>query len=64
MNECIEYLKSIKISSGLLIESTKKVGVKGLIIDMISLMKFYEEYVENAALAELPVYLLNQDPLE
>lgn len=64
LNECREYLEKLTISSGLLIDSTKKTGAKGLIIDITSLMMFYEEYVDNQLLSKVPVYLFNQDPLE
>lgn len=64
LKDSIEFLKKLTISSGLLIESSKKTGVKGLIIDMVTLMMFYEEYVGNGELSRIPVYMLNQDPLE
>lgn len=65
LTECKQYLATLKITSGLMINSNKKTGVKGLIIDITSLMMFYEEYVESQALlSNVPVHLLNQDPLE
>lgn len=64
LKNCIEYLKNLKCSTGLLIESRKKTGVKGLIIDIVTVMMLYEEYVETNVLPEIPAYLLNQDPLE
>lgn len=64
LKDSVEYLKSLRISKGLLIESNKKTGVKGLLIDISSLMMFYETYVETGILSCIPVYMLNQDPLE
>lgn len=64
LDECKEYLEKLEISSGLLIESSKKTGVKGLIINIESLKMFYEEYVENRILPDIAVYSFNQDPLE
>lgn len=64
MNESIEYIKQIRLSSELLIESKKKTGAKGLIIDMVSVMMFYNVYIETGILKEMSTYKFNQDPLE
>lgn len=64
LDECRDYLEKLEISSGLLIESKKKTGVKGFVIDIITLKMFYEDYIEKGILPSIPVYLFNQDPLE
>lgn len=64
MDDCIDYLKKLHTAEGLVVNSTKKTGPKGLIINMVSVKMFYEDLIETAELCHLPVYLLNQDPLE
>lgn len=64
LKECVEYLRKLKFSSEFVCESPKKVGAKGLIIDILNVIDIYKEYVETNLLTNLPVYLLNQDQLE
>lgn len=64
IDDCIDYLKKLRSSEGPVVNSLKKTGPKGLIIDMVSIKMLYEDLIETSQLSELPVYLLNQDPLE
>lgn len=63
LNECAEYIKTLKINGKRAVDSRKK-GFLGFLIDITSLISIYEEYVETGKLAYIATFPLSQDPLE
>lgn len=62
----IANINSLKLTSGdLLVQSRRKTGFIGLIIDMKSALALYEEMVENTHMLKyVPLYKISQDHLE
>lgn len=65
IDDSIDYLKKLTLQGGLpIIESCRKVGFKGLIVDLTNIKNIYCEYVETKKLEFLPARKMNQDPVE
>lgn len=69
ISRCIDYIKNMQISC----ENGRKkrvcttkvnTGFVGLIVDMYSLKKIYEQYVDNEVMSFIPTYALSQDHVE
>lgn len=59
-----EYLKSLEIHGKQILNTRKRTGVKGFLINIINLKSIYVMYVEPGLMENLPTYRLSQDPLE
>lgn len=68
-SRCIDYIKNMQISY----ENSRKkrvctskvnTGFVGLIVDMYSLKKIYEQFVNNEVMSFIPTYALSQDHVE
>lgn len=65
LDDMTDYLKKLRLENGkLLVDTEKKVGFKGLIIDIANVKLMYTRFVETNILKTLPTRKLNQDPLE
>lgn len=64
LDEISEYLKKIKIGPVLAINSPKKTGFLGFLINICSVKNIYQEYIETGQFDYLMTYHLSQDPLE
>lgn len=66
IDDTIDYIKGLKIEPNALpiIESERKVGFKGLIINAENSKTIYKNYVETNQLLEFPVRTICQCPLE
>lgn len=63
-NQIQQYLTTLKFKRKLCVESRRRTGYIGFIINMVSIKHLYEEYVESGMLPSLPTFYLTQDPLE
>lgn len=60
-----DYICSLKFTDGLLVvDSQRKAGFIGLLMDLKSLLGIYEEYVAKGVLKFIPAYKINQDHIE
>lgn len=59
-----EYLSSLKFNRMHCIDSRRKTGFVGMILNMVSVKALYEEYVLSGILSSLPTFYITQDPLE
>lgn len=64
LGEAIEYLKSIKLGDRYIINTDKRTGFEGFIINIISLRSIYSTYIETGLIVSIPTYQLSQDSLE
>lgn len=66
LDDTVDYIKKLKFQPDghYVVDSIRKVGFKGLIIDIASLKSLYCDLVETGKLVSLPVRKINQDPLE
>lgn len=65
LDDMTDYLQKLKLANGkLVINSEKKVGFKGFIVDIANVKLMYTQLVETKVLKTLPVRRLNQDPVE
>lgn len=64
-DNAIEYLKSLKITPDkTVLESKKKSGFRGLIINMVDLKLIHHELIESNLMKSLLTFRFSQDPLE
>lgn len=63
-NQLQPYLLSLKFSRKICVDSRRKTGFVGFLINMVSVRHLYEEYVLTGSLPYLPTFYLTQDPLE
>lgn len=63
-NQIQQYLTSLKFNRKFCVDSRRKTGYVGFLINMISIKHLYEEYVLSGILPFLPTFYLTQDPLE
>lgn len=63
-DEMLGYLKSLKFRRKLCIESRRKTGFLGFVINMCSIKLMYQEYVVPGLLTSLALFYHSQDPLE
>lgn len=59
-----DYITSLKLNDVNILNSTKKTGFLGFLIDITVLRSVYEEYVETGVLNQIPTFHMSQDPLE
>lgn len=66
LDETVEYMKKLSLdrNGNSILESRRKTGFMGFIINAHNLKEMYSLYVETGILEELPTRILNQDPLE
>lgn len=65
LDDMTDYLQEIKLENGKrIIDSEKKVGFKGFIVNIAIVKLMYTQFVETKVLKTLPVRRLNQDPVE
>lgn len=65
LDDMTDYLQKLTLENGtLIVNSEKKVGFKGFIMDIAVVKLMYTQLVETKVLQTLPVRKLNQDPLE
>lgn len=62
LDYAINYLKSLTVHGSKMSETY--VGIKGFIINAMSLKNIYQAYVETDLISNLPTYQMSQDPLE
>lgn len=62
--EIRRYLTTLKFTRKFCVESRRKTGFIGFILNTISIESLYKEYVETKVLPALPTFYLSQDPLE
>lgn len=63
-DQTTQYLRTLKFTRKLCIESRRKRGFIGFLVNMISLRHLYHLYVDSGELSSLATYYLSQDPLE
>lgn len=63
-DEASKYLKSMKLNGRNLLQTKRKTGFKGFLINIISLKCIFETYVETGLIEEISTYQLSQDSLE
>lgn len=64
LDEMIPYLKSLKFRKKLCIESRRKTGFLGFLININSIKQMYSDYVSSRLLPCLSLFYHSQDPLE
>lgn len=64
LDECLGYLKGLKLNGIQITKSLKKTGFLGFIINIFSLKSIYDEYLTTGKLERIPTFILSQDMLE
>lgn len=64
LNNMSDYIKSIKLGSSCILDTNRKTGFLGFLIDIQAIIFIYREYVANGNLDFLSTYKLSQDHLE
>lgn len=63
-NQTTQYLKTLKFTRKFCIDSRRKRGFIGFLVNMVSIKHLYHLYVDSGELPFLATYYLSQDPLE
>lgn len=63
-DEMTPYLKTLKFNKKLCVESRRKTGFLGFLVNIVSIKQMYAEFVLSKKLKCLPIFYCSQDPLE
>lgn len=63
-DEMFDFIRNLKIDNINIVDTPKKTGFMGLLIDIWSIKEIYKEYVDTKLIDFLPTFSLSQDPLE
>lgn len=58
------YIRSLKWGRKPVLDTRKKTGYLGFLINIVTLKSLYRDYLENEIIEQLPTFSLSQDPLE
>lgn len=69
LDECVDYIKGLQIAKNdgshqNILNSQKKTGFRGFIINIVNLKEIYDIYIDTKDRTSLSTRKLNQDPLE
>lgn len=64
LDKVADYFKSIHVNGQNIMQTDKRTGFKGFVINIFNLKSLYSMYVETGKLEFIPTYQLSQDPLE
>lgn len=64
LDETAEYVKKLKFQNTNVLDSTKKTGFLGILINIHNLKAIYSELIVTSKLESIPTFHLSQDPLE
>lgn len=60
----VDYIESLQLDGKSILNSTRKTGFLGFLINITMLKSIYEEYVITGKIQKIPTFQLSQDPLE
>lgn len=64
LDQTAEYLKSLQLKKKNILQSQKKTGFKGFLINIMNLKSLYNLYVETDLIDGIPTFQISQDLLE
>lgn len=64
MDDCCDYIKSLKFDGKPILKTAIKTGYLGFLIDVISVKSIFNDYVKSGKIANLATFRLSQDLLE
>lgn len=64
LDQTSDYLKLLTIRGKPILDTKKRTGFKGFLINIINIKSIYDMYVEPGLIKSLPTFRLSQDPLE